>query len=144
MRSKKVSLIIVIDTREQLPYIFDNSMLKTLKTGDYSILGLENDVAVERKTKEDAYGSCGARRVRFEKEIVRLSKFDYAAVVIEASLSSLLTPPSYTKVRPLVVVNSFVSWSVKYGVHVFFASNREYGRNLVQLILQKYWKYHKE
>ena len=137
----KPKLTIVIDTREQLPYAFESSMTKTLKSGDYSILGLEDKVAVERKTKEDAYGSCGARRVRFEKEMVRLSKFDYAAVVIEASLSSLLTPPSYTKVRPLVVVNSFVSWSVKYGVYVFFASNREYGRNLVQLILQKYWKY---
>jgi len=142
--TKKPKLTIVIDTREQLPYEFETSVTKTLKTGDYSILGLENDVAVERKTKEDAYGSCGARRVRFEKEMMRLSKFNYAAVVIEASLSSLLTPPSYTKVSPLVVVNSFVSWTVKYGVHVFFASNREYARNLVQLILQKYWKYHKE
>jgi len=141
MRQKKPKPTIVIDTREQLPYEFEGSVTKMLKTGDYSILGLEDKVAVERKTKEDAYGSCGARRVRFEKELKRLSSFDYGAVVIEASLSNLLTPPSYTEVNPLVVVNSFVSWSIKYSINIFFASNREYARELVRLVLYKYWKY---
>lgn len=144
MAKTKAKPTIVIDTREQLPYKFKDSVTKTLKSGDYSLLGLESSVAVERKTKKDAYGSCGKNRVRFEKELVRLSLFDYSAIVIEASLSSLLTPPPYSRMSPLVVVNSFVSWSVKYGIHVFFASNRKCSRNLVQLILGKYWKYRRE
>lgn len=144
MKESSSKPTIVIDTREQLPYKFKGSVTKTLKSGDYSILGLEDVVAIERKTKKDAYSSCGKGRVRFEKELMRLSAFDYSAIVIEASLSSLLTPPPYSMMNPLVVVNSFVSWSVKYGIHVFFASNRACSRNLVQLILGKYWKYHKE
>lgn len=141
MKNKNNKFTIVIDTREQLPYKYKGSVKKALKSGDYSILGLENVIAIERKTKEDAYGSCGARRVRFEKEMVRLSRLDYSAVVIETTLEDLLIQPSFTKMNPLVVINSFVSWSVKFGVHIFFASDREYGSRLVKCILEKYWKH---
>lgn len=44
---------ILIDTREQLPYQFENSEVGTIPVGDYSICGLENHVAVERKELND-------------------------------------------------------------------------------------------
>jgi len=55
---------VVIDTREQLPYEFEDSITRTLQTGDYSIFGYEDQVTVERKTKADAYGTIGRGRTR--------------------------------------------------------------------------------
>ena len=77
---KKPEYIVAVDTREQKPYRFPHSEVKTLATGDYSIVGLEDQVAIERKSKEDAYSSLGQGRDRFERELERLSKFDYAAI----------------------------------------------------------------
>ena len=74
-------IVVAIDTREQKPYRFARSEVKTLASGDYSIVGLEDRIAIERKTKEDAYSSLGQGRARFERELQRLSRFDYAGRV---------------------------------------------------------------
>lgn len=133
--------MIIIDTREQKPYWFPNSIVKTLKTGDYSIAGLEDKVAVERKTKMDAYGSFGKGRKRFLKELKRLAGFDYSAIVIESSLTEFLNPPKYSELNPKSAIGSVLAWSVKYDIHIFFTDNRQMGNALTFKILEKYWKY---
>lgn len=140
MKDKK-EFTVVIDSREQQPYKFENAITKSLKTGDYSILGFEDRITVERKTKEDAYTSLGAERARFEKELVRLSQYDYSAIVIESNLADFLSAPAFTKMNPKAAMNSLVSWSVKYKVSVFFASDRTHAKALVYRILEKYWKH---
>jgi len=54
---------IIVDSREQKPYLFGGytcGVKKSgLKTGDYSIEGYENSICVERKSKEDLYSSLG-------------------------------------------------------------------------------------
>jgi ERCC4-type nuclease len=135
---------IVVDTREQRPYKFKDAVTKTLKTGDYSILGMENKIAVERKSKQDIYGSMGKARVRFKREIERLSKYDYSAIVIESDLKHLLIAPAFSHMNPRSVVNSLISWSIKYGIFVYFASDRKHARGLTYRILEKYWKTHND
>jgi hypothetical protein len=52
---------------------------------DYSILGLEKHIQIERKSLSDLFGTIGARRDRFEAEIKRLHEDCKAAyVIIEA------------------------------------------------------------
>lgn len=133
-------MIIIIDTREKTPYIFQNSITKALPTGDYSIKGLEDQIIVERKTKSDCYGSLGQGRKRFEKEFIRMAEFDYAALVIECSLTDFLTPPEYSQMNPKSAINSLISWSIHYGVHVHFCDSREYSRAMTYQILRKYWR----
>ena len=77
---------VVVDDRERLPYEFPSWVPGRLQTGDYSLAGFETQVAVERKSKEDAYRSLGTDRGRFYAEFERLSKFRYPALVIESSL----------------------------------------------------------
>jgi len=137
-------LVIVTDTREQRPYRFSKSITKTLKTGDYSIVGLEDQVAIERKSKEDAYSSLSHGRARFERELERLSHLDYAAVVVESSLKDFLEAPPFSRMNPRSATNSIVAWSVKYKVCVFFADDRRHGNALVKQLLSKYWRYHNE
>lgn len=138
--------IVAIDTREQRPYSFAffPTETKTLKTGDYSIVGLEDRVAIERKSKIDAYGSFGRGRKRFERELQRLARLDYAALVIESSLIDFLTRPEFSRMNPKSAMASAIAWSVKYRVHVFFAGDRCHGAALTRHLLQKYWKYYAE
>lgn len=133
---------IAIDTREQRPYRFDNSEVVTLRTGDYSIVGLDDRVSIERKSKEDAYSSLGRGRKRFENELVRLSGLEYPAIVIESSLSEFLQQPPFSRMHPRSAVGSILSWSVKYRVHVFFACDRPHGNALTRQLLEKFWHYH--
>ncbi|MBD3348418.1 MAG: hypothetical protein GF400_04385 [Candidatus Eisenbacteria bacterium] len=86
---------VVVDTREQDPFdfrgiddrrgrVFDVATDRhKLDSGDYSILGHEDEVAVERKTKADIYGTIGKGRERFEREIERLSAMPAPAIVIQ-------------------------------------------------------------
>ena len=131
---------VVIDTREQLPYEFEDSITRTLQTGDYSLFGYEDQITVERKTKADAYGTIGKGRTRFIKELERLSEIDYSAIVVEASLSNFVEPPQFSQLNPKSAINSLLAWSIRYGVHIYFADNRVMGNLLTVRILERYWK----
>lgn len=136
--------VVVIDTREQTPYRFARSVPGTLAAGDYSIQGLEDRVAIERKTKADAFNSLGRDRKRFEREMERLSALDYAAVVIEAGVPDFLSAPPFSRMNPKAAINSVLAWSVKYRVCVFFAGDRRHGNAVTARLLEKYWRYHLE
>lgn len=135
-------IVVAIDTREQKPYRFARSEVKTLASGDYSLIGLEDRIAIERKTKEDAYASLGQGRARFERELERLSHLDYAAVVVETSLPDFLRAPAFSRMHPKAAAGSIVAWSVKYRVCVFFAGDRPHGNALTRQLLEKYLRYH--
>ena len=128
---------IIVDTREQRPFCFKDAVTKALVAGDYSVLGMEDRVAVERKSKTDAYASLGKDRARLKREFERLSRYEYAAMVIEASLSDFLRPPDFSQMRPSSAINTLISWSVKYGVYIFFADARSLARALTYRILQQ-------
>lgn len=137
-------LPIVIDSREQQPYDYPGAVVMALRSGDYSLFGYENRMAIERKTLADAYSSLGGGRQRFERELERLSEMDYAAIVIEATLEEFLKAPAFSKMNPKAAMNSLLAWSVKYHVCVFFAGNRRYGQTLTLRLLEKFWKYKRE
>jgi len=134
---------IIIDSREQKPYSFPEveTVVQGLKTGDYSIVGLEDHVCVERKNHADAYGTIGSGRARFCRELERMATFDYAAIVIECTLKSFLQPPPYTQLTPNSAIQSLISWSIRYSVHVYFVDRRLYGRALTFRILEKFWRH---
>ena len=44
---------IIVDTREQKPYVFENQIIKKLEIGDYSVEGHEDCFCIERKSKAD-------------------------------------------------------------------------------------------
>ena len=135
---------ITIDTREQQPYAFTGAVVQTLPTGDYSIVGLEDRVTIERKSKADAYGSLGGGRARFRREFERLAGYDYAVVVIEDTVPGFLHRPAHSKMNPKAALCSLLAWSVRYRVPVFFAGDREHARALTYKLLEMYWRYRGE
>ena len=135
---------IAIDTREQRPYEFPGAVVMTLPTGDYSLVGLEHRVAIERKSKADAYNSLGQGRARFRREFQRLAALDYAAIVVEDSVPGFLRRPAHSKMNPRSALGSLLAWSVRYKVPVFFAGDRAHAQALTGKLLKLYAKYHVE
>jgi len=145
--TKKQDFVIIIDSREQRPYTFrsigpDFPQTKTsgLKTGDYSLIGFENEICIERKTLADLFGSMGSGRKRFEKEIMRMSKMSYAGLVLESPLTNIfINPPPRSKMNPRAVFRSLISWSIKYNIAVWPAWNREAGEKITYLLLKNFF-----
>lgn len=151
---------IVVDTREQAPWQFKGMCAdakdkgkpllvkvieESLETGDYSIEGLENRVAIERKSHSDLIGSVSHGRRRFEAEFDRMSHLDYAAVVVEASVSQILhQPPRHSRMNPKAVIRTAFSWSVKYRVAWWFMPSRPHAEVAAYRLLEQFWKHHKE
>ena len=130
---------IKIDTREQRPYRFETpAQVGTLSCGDYSIVGLENHVAIERKTIDDLIGCLTTGRGRFERELHHGRALDYFALVIEGSLSDLSNGNYRSKMLPKSAIQSLLAFSVRYRLPVFFAENRSYGQRVTESLLLKY------
>lgn len=139
--SKLPPFVIAIDSREQRPYSFPHpSVTTTLPTGDYSIIGLEHLVAIERKSKQDAFGTIGKGRARFTRELERMAEMERATIVIECTMAQFLKPPPYTRMHPRAALNSLIAWWIKYGVSYQFPGNRLFAQTLTLRILEKFWK----
>lgn len=139
--------VVAIDTREQSPFpmLGIATMRKTLRTGDYSIIGLEHRVTVERKSYQDAWGSMSDGRARFERCIKRMAAMERAAIVIECSLTQLAIQPSYIKrVMPASVVGGLISWSAQFGIPVFFCDSREFAERITLRYLAAFWKHRRD
>lgn len=133
--------VIAVDTREQRPYRFPLAERRSLKTGDYSIVGLEDRVAVERKRLDELFTITGRDRERFERELERMAELDFAAIMVEADLPQILRGAAFSHVSPKAVVGSLVSWSIRYRAHVFFAGDRRHANALTRRLLEKYWRF---
>lgn len=109
---------------------------------DYSIDGLEEEIQVERKSKEDLFGTLGGRRDDFEAEIARIGQCKVAAVVIEAEWTEIFQdPPGYSRLPPKVVSRTILSWSQRYpNVHWFTCAGRQHAENLVFRMLEMFWR----
>jgi len=117
---------VIVDTREQLPYTFHGMGMVVptvphgLRSGDYSIDGMEDHTAIERKSLDDLYGSATWGRKRFEAEIARLNDLPgFAAVVIEADWREIAAPSEHrpgwiNQTDPASVVGTVNAWSVRY------------------------------
>lgn len=146
-RPQKRRMIIIVDTREQLPYDFacitppPAVEVATLDAGDYSLKGFEGQVAIERKTLNDAYSTFGQGRRRFQVELERLAGYQFAAVVIEADWHTIVRrPPSRSRLNPKTVVASIAAWSQRYGVHFWTCPNREFAERWTYRLLERFWK----
>ena len=121
---------LVVDTREQ-DNLFRHppkgllTIRDTLRAGDYSCRGFENAISIERKNLLDFYGSIGNGRDRFKRELELLKNYQWAAIVIEADESTVLSANSiYTQMHPSAVKQTLVSIELRYRVGIYYAKTR--------------------
>lgn len=120
-----------------------------LKSGDYTVVGLEETAVVERKSLADLYGTLGQNRDRFRAEHERMAEMKRAIVVIEASWFEIIhMPPSFdyagqvlqSKLNPKTVFRTAVSWYVRYGIPWIVAEDRRFAEIYTFRFLEKCWK----
>lgn len=111
-RIKPEQLTAIVDTREQTP--LDLSPLRvergTLSTGDYSIVGLEDEVSIERKSLGDLLACVGRERERFERELDRLRAYRVRCLVVESSWQEIEQGDWRSKLKPSQVSSSLLRW----------------------------------
>lgn len=112
----------IVDTREQTPWSLDPLKTErgTLATGDYSIKGLESEIALERKSLSDLLGCIGNSRARFEAELERLAAYSVRAVIVECSWSELEAGAYRSRIKPSAACGSVLGW-VGMGIPFLFA-----------------------
>lgn len=136
-------LHIIADTREGLPYSFSGYAAiverGTLESGDYSILGFEDRISIERKTIDDLIGCLmGDNRERFERELGRLRAYDFAAVVCECTLDDLRRGRYRSDMNPKSAIQSVIAFMARYRLPFVFATDRAGGEMVTFSLLQKY------
>jgi len=129
---------IVVDSSEQLPWWESPpTVRKKLKTGDYSLLGFEDRISIERKSIPDAFKSCGKNRIRFIREWGRLHLMEFAGIVIEGTQQMVLDfiPHKNSKMRGSQVVGTLKWWEMEYDVDLYFEPGRDAARDTTLKLL---------
>jgi len=131
--------VIIIDTREQAEYSFDPQLAATVRralpAGDYSVVGLEGAMAVERKSLDDFVSTVIHARQRFRREISKLAGYRAACVVVEANLLDILLGRYRGEAHPKAVLGSTLSILLDYGIPVYFCGTRPAACQFVQAYL---------
>lgn len=147
--------VIAVDTREQRPYSWKGVECRrvTLEQGDYSLIGMEQVVCVERKSFADFYSCLSSGRERFENDLQRMSECRYPLVVIEGSMMDLLQShtyvaaggiPTQSEVTPLVAQNSLLSWQSRYRIPVLLCGERSAASRMTLQHLDLVWRLERE
>lgn len=151
--------LVIIDTREQAPFAFADlnagsrqqyrpliipTTCRALPAGDYSLDGHENEIAIERKSLNDLYGTLGQHRGRFQRELVILDAIGqrgFAAVVIESDWSTIIeAPPRRSQLHPKSVFGSVIAWQQQYPrIHWWATPDRVFAERVTFRILERFW-----
>jgi DNA excision repair protein ERCC-4 len=115
--------VVIIDTREQDPLVFTNleSQRGLLRTGDYSVAGMTELIAIERKSISDLVGcTMGENRMRFERELHRLRGFRFKRLLIVGSRGEIELQRYHSRISPKAVLGSLASWEIRFDVPIVF------------------------
>lgn len=145
---------VLIDTREQQPLSLaashpnwiDSEKRKTLKTGDYTVVGMEALLALERKNLADLIACIVTYRRRFLASCERLAKFRWKAILIEATYEDLKQHCGVfgipSSVHPNAVCGTLDAIEAKHGIPIIYAStHRELATERAASWLSKHYTY---
>lgn len=117
----------------------DGTIINKLDTGDYSLVGYEDILTIERKQDFAELWGNYKLKSRFEEEIERMSHFKHKLVIIEAYLTPDifdLTPPQFTRGVPgKALIQWLFNLTAKFGVH--FVPAGQCGRKIAQHFMEE-------
>lgn len=124
---KPEDLTVIIDTREQRPFVFPVGVKTArlgLTTGDYSLAGLTRTVAFERKSLDDLANCCGRDRKRMSEQVQRLLGYQVRGLILEGTRADIEAHKYRADVHPNAVLGSLLSWENE-GLPVVYATDRD-------------------
>jgi len=137
-------MVIICDTREQRPFRFLQCAADvtvkagTLQCGDYSLQGMENRVAIERKSLSDLLQSISRERDRFLKELDRAKGLEAFAIVVEAYWDDIVHGNYRSNMTPAAASATVAAIMARYKIPVFFAGSRDMAERFAVLFLRQY------
>jgi ERCC4-type nuclease len=124
--------VVVIDTREQAPFEFTGlgnwvggTTRRKLDVGDYSVVGMERLLRLERKSLTDLITTLMQWRKRFFKECEALAHFRHSALLVEATyedVKSFYDAELCTEAHPNAVSGSLDAVEARFGIPVIYTS----------------------
>lgn len=154
MAERAPNYYVIKDTREQSGYYFSphdaclGMIEDKLDTGDYSILGLEDKICIERKASpEELALNLGKDKIRFMKEIERMMSFDHRFLILEFTLEDLIKFPDLTRIpkekRPSVKITGkymskmLMEFQLYNNIHVLFCGSMGNGFQVTSSIFKR-------
>jgi ERCC4-type nuclease len=145
---------VVKDTREQEGYFFNEfntckgMVEQKLDTGDYSIVGLEDKICIERKgCIEELAVNLGQKKHAFLDEIERMKTFDHKFIILEFSLEDLLKFPDDTripeknkssiKITGKYILKCLMEFQIYDQIQIVFCENKHNAFLLVSSLLKR-------
>jgi ERCC4-type nuclease len=126
---------VIIDSREQdpLPLRRLPVIRAGLYSGDYSVNGLQDVFAVERKTVDDLASCCsGDNRERFERELHRLRGYRFKRLLVIGQRVEIELKRYRSSIAPAAVLGTLSAFEVRYDCPVVWAPTPEAGAELVE------------
>lgn len=134
--------IVIKDTREKQGWDFPSNTscagveIGTLKTGDYTLKGLEHLICIERKKNPaEVAGNLGFKKKPFEAEMQRMKEYPHAYIICEFSMSELLAYPKGSNIprarqANIVITGRYMlrcllEYQLDYNVRILFCDNAE-------------------
>lgn len=124
--------VVLIDTRERSPFNFSRfpnwiagESRQKLDAGDYSILGMENVLSLERKSLSDLITTLIQQRSRFFKMCEKLAQYRWRALIVEASYEDIKSPydeECNTMAHPNAVSGTLDALEARFGIPVIYTS----------------------
>jgi hypothetical protein len=145
---KNYDFTIIVDTREQQPWEFDNYVVanRKLDTGDYSIEGLEHILCIERKKSVSEFAN-NVVESRFKDVVMRMSQLKYSFLLLEFSLNDVLIYPigstvpkkmwNKIKISPAFLIKNLLDLEISHNIKIVFCGNSSNAEKMAEHILKK-------
>lgn len=140
--------VAIIDTREQNPLSFRRFKgwfakveHRALRLGDYSIKGMEDVCAVERKDLADLIQSFTTNRAVFIKRLERMSSLPHSLLVVTAPLSEIKSEYQYRGPNPNRITQSLIATLAGLRLPFICTETHELGEEIVASYLYQTFLY---
>ena len=147
--------VLIQDTREQTSPLMARFppgltiVSKSLKYGDYSIVGFEDQVCIERKGLSDLHSYIGRDRNKTTTKMVNFQRMiqdndGWVGLAIESSEEEALHGPIQSTLTVEQIRQALCSFRIRYGIHVYFNKDRNMVARWVLDSLIKFYKVKRE
>lgn len=146
---------IIVDTREQKPWTFENHSIANTKldTGDYSIQGLEHILCIERK-RNVAEIANNITENRFKDVIDRIKTYKFPFILLEFNINDVLRYPigstipkklwSKIRISPQYIMKHLIDMQVENNIHVIFCGDSSNAEKIALSIMRRVYKINSE
>lgn len=141
---------VIRDTREQNGWFFEESndcfgtTVDTLKTGDYSLRGIEKLFTIERKGKCQEFAQ-NITQERFANELERLDDFAHPFLFLEFSFKDVMNFPANQgiplflqkkiKIRPEFILSKILDYNIKHKTKIILVGT--HGKDAAKALFRK-------